>query len=78
MNLDEIRNQLVSELAAQQVDLKADGNKLMMEVISSQFDGLSKVKRQKMVYAILSERIGSGEIHAVSMITLTPEEAQNR
>jgi acid stress-induced BolA-like protein IbaG/YrbA len=36
---------------------------------------LNKVKRQQLVYSLLSERISSGEIHAVTMTTLTSDES---
>jgi acid stress-induced BolA-like protein IbaG/YrbA len=43
--------------------------------VSNEFAGLSRVKRQQKIYALLDDRIKSGEIHAVSMITQTLEEA---
>ncbi|MEK9871115.1 MAG: BolA/IbaG family iron-sulfur metabolism protein, partial [Gammaproteobacteria bacterium] len=36
---------------------------------------LNRVKRQQKIYALLDDRIKSGEIHAVSMVTKTPAEA---
>jgi acid stress-induced BolA-like protein IbaG/YrbA len=43
-------------------------------LVSEAFSGLSRVKRQQLVYSFLNEKINSGEIHAVSMKCLTPEE----
>ena len=49
---------------------------LAVEIVSDVFEGLSRVKRQQLVYKALNERIESGEIHAVSMRTYSPEEAK--
>lgn len=43
-------------------------------IVSPAFAGKRKLQRHQMVYAALGERMGR-EIHALSMDTLTPEEA---
>jgi len=40
-------------------------------VVSHRFESRSPVERQRLVYAVLSEEMG-GEVHALSMQTLTP------
>ncbi len=57
-----------------ELELNAEGNKLGLIIVSSDFEGLNRVKRQQLVYSKLNDKIQSGEIHAVSMRTLTPEE----
>ncbi|MBD3649303.1 MAG: BolA/IbaG family iron-sulfur metabolism protein, partial [Pseudomonadales bacterium] len=42
--------------------------------VSEGFEGLNRVKRKQIVYALLKGRIESGEVHAVTMKTLTPGE----
>jgi BolA family transcriptional regulator, general stress-responsive regulator len=42
-------------------------------VVSNAFEGLTRVKRQQMVYAILAEEL-KGPVHALSLKTLTPQE----
>ncbi len=74
MDLEEIRRTLTSGLEATMLEMEADGNRLVLSVVSDKFSGLNKVKRQQMVYALLSERISSGEVHAVSMVTRTADE----
>ncbi len=44
-------------------------------VVSEAFRGKLPLARHRMVYATLGERMG-GEIHALALRTLTPEEAQ--
>ncbi|MDX1570670.1 MAG: BolA/IbaG family iron-sulfur metabolism protein [Xanthomonadales bacterium] len=43
-------------------------------VVCPAFAGKSTLKRHRMVYATLGDKMG-GEIHALSFRTLTPEEA---
>ncbi len=43
-------------------------------VVCSDFDGKRSLQRHQMVYAALGEKIG-GEIHALSIRALTPEES---
>jgi BolA protein len=45
--------------------------------VSSRFEGLSKLEAQRLVYGILSEEM-AGEIHALSMTTLTPRQWDER
>lgn len=63
-------------LADAKVQAQLDGNKCQLSVVSESFIGLRTVKRQQLVYASLNHLIQSGELHAVSMQTLTPEEFQ--
>jgi BolA protein len=46
-----------------------------LDIVSAEFAGKSRVARQRLVYALLSEEL-KGPIHALSLITRTPEEAQ--
>ncbi|HEX5487645.1 MAG TPA: BolA/IbaG family iron-sulfur metabolism protein [Rhodanobacteraceae bacterium] len=43
-------------------------------VVSDAFAGKATLARHRMVYAVLGERMG-GEVHALSLRTLTPGEA---
>ena len=56
----------------------ADGVHFEATVVSPAFAGKPPLARHRMVYATLGERMG-GEIHALSLKTLTPDEAsQNK
>lgn len=74
MDLKEIRGILETTFGDDQIELQAEGNKLVLSVVSDKFEGLSRVKRQQLVYSLLNDRISSGEIHAVTMTTLTLRE----
>ncbi|GAB5389586.1 MAG: BolA family transcriptional regulator [Alphaproteobacteria bacterium] len=45
-----------------------------LTVISPDFEGVSRVQRQRMVNALLAEEL-AGPVHALTMTTLTPAEA---
>ncbi|HEY0230771.1 MAG TPA: BolA/IbaG family iron-sulfur metabolism protein [Dokdonella sp.] len=51
-----------------------DGVHFEARVVSAAFAGKLPLARHRMVYATLGDRMG-GEIHALSLRTLTPEEA---
>lgn len=54
--------------------VQGDGSHFQVTVICNTFEGLSRVKRQQMVYASLNELITSGRIHAVNLKTYTEQE----
>jgi len=64
-------------LSGCEIELQAEGNKVSLVLVSEQFSGLNRVKRQQLVYKLLDQKISSGEIHAVTMRCLTPAERNN-
>ena len=74
MDSEKIKEMLASSLGDCDIEVEATGNKLVLHIISEGFEGLSKLKRQKKIYAILNELVSTGEIHAVTMYTNTPSE----
>lgn len=73
MNLDDIKALITAKLDAT-VEVNGDGYHFQVTVVSPEFSGLSKVKRQQMIYGTLQEVIASGELHAITLNPLTPEE----
>ncbi len=53
-------------------DLRGDGDHYSALVVSSAFEGISRVKQHQMVYAALQGRMG-GELHALALQTATPD-----
>ena len=78
MDLEDIRQILETIFGGDQIEIQAEGNKLTLLLVSDKFEGLSRVKRQQLVYSLLNDRISSREIHAVTMITLTLQEQAER
>ena len=77
MDIEALRVVLLSGLSDCEIDIQMEGNKISLNLVSEIFAGLSRVKRQQLVYSLLNELISSGEIHAVTMRTVTPEEHSN-
>ncbi len=54
-----------------------DGQHFEAVIVSEEFSGLSRIQRQQRVNKTLGERM-TGEIHALSMKTFTPQEWQEK
>ena len=71
MNLEEIEK-LIKETFPDAIvkieDLAGDGNHYSAMVISSQFQGKSKIEQHKMVYNSLKGKMGN-ELHALALTT---------
>lgn len=78
-----IDNNKIETLLVEQEDIdlaKVDGDGYHYEitVVSPTFRNMSRVKRQQRIYALLKEWITEGSLHAVTMMTLTPEEWEKK
>ena len=62
------------DLPCQHLAVDGDGQHFTALIVSAEFAGLNRVRRQQRVNAILKPRFDTGELHALSMQTLTPEE----
>ena len=47
-----------------------------VRIVSAAFKGLTRVERQRRVYAVVADEMDAG-LHALALTTLTPEEAKN-
>lgn len=56
------------------VQVTGDGTHFEAVVVSGLFEGLTPIKRQRLVMETVREQIESGELHALSLKTLTPAE----
>ena len=75
MQPEAIRELIQAALPDAQVQvLGDDGVHFEALIVSAAFRGKLPLARHRMVYAALGERMG-GEIHALSLRTLTPDEA---
>ncbi|HTL77167.1 MAG TPA: BolA/IbaG family iron-sulfur metabolism protein [Casimicrobiaceae bacterium] len=71
-----IEASIKSGLACDEVEVGGDGHHFEARIVSPAFRGLSRVARHRLVYAAMGDRMRE-EVHALSMTTLTPEEAAN-
>jgi BolA protein len=53
---------------------RGSGSHWNLIVVSTQFEGRSLVERHRLVNAALAAELASGEVHALTMKTLTPAE----
>ena len=77
MNAEELESLIKAALPDAQVaieELRGDGDHYAALVTSSAFTGKSRVERQRLVYAALAGELAN-QIHALSLITRTPEES---
>ena len=72
---ESVKSGIEAGLACEHVEVIGDGQHFQAVVVSRAFEGKSRVQRHQLVYQALGERMRE-EIHALSMKTLTPEEAK--
>lgn len=75
MTESDIQQLIEQGLNCESVTVSGDGYHFEAVVISNAFNGKRPVARQQLVYATVQNHISSGELHALSLKTLTPEEA---
>jgi acid stress-induced BolA-like protein IbaG/YrbA len=73
---EQVRSYIEEGLHCDELRVTGDGEHFEVLIVSGAFRGKSRVQRHQLVYAALGDRM-RGEIHALSMRTLTPEEAAN-
>jgi acid stress-induced BolA-like protein IbaG/YrbA len=74
MHPDEIKKMIESNLPNSEVTVVGDGRHFEALVISSIFEGMSLLSRQRTVYGTLGENLLNGNIHALSIKAKTPQE----
>jgi len=73
MDPEEVKQLILAGLPDCEVMVKGDGSHFDAIVIGEVFAGKTPVQQQKLVYATVNDRITSGELHALSIKTYTPE-----
>lgn len=72
--MDYYSDEVEKAIPDSRADVTGDGSKFEARVISDEFEGLSTIKRHKMIYAVLDQHIKSGAIHALSIKAFTKSE----
>jgi len=70
----QIKTWISAGLPCEHLDVGGDGQHFEAVIVSREFVGMGRVQRQQRVNALLKERFDSGELHALTMQTLTPDE----
>ncbi len=74
MESEQIKKIIAAGLPCEGLHVEGDGQHFEAILVSSEFVGKNRVQRQQLVNALLRAYFDSGELHALSMKTLTPEE----
>jgi acid stress-induced BolA-like protein IbaG/YrbA len=74
MTEDQLAKIIEDGLTCEHLVVTGDGRHWAAEIVSPEFEGLSRIKRHQRVYAALGTRIQTDEVHALSMKTWTPTE----
>ena len=70
---DDIQRFIAQGLACEHIGVEGDGRHFFATIVSAEFEGTTRIARQRRVYAALGDRMRE-QIHALSMKTLTPAE----
>jgi len=76
MQAEEIKQILENALELTEVHVTGDGSHFQVIAVSNIFDGISRVKKQQMIYAPLKEQISDGSLHALTIKTFNDEQWQ--
>ncbi len=69
-----VKELIKNGLADAEVFVDGEGCNFSVTVVSHAFEGLPIVKCQQKVLATVQEPLASGELHAISVKTLTPDQ----
>ncbi len=74
---ESIQQDIAQGMSTTYLKVIGDGQHFEAVIVSDEFAGMSRIQRQQRVNKTLGERM-TGEIHALSMKTLTPQEWQEK
>lgn len=74
MHPEQVRAIIAAGIACAHLEVAGDGQHFEALIVSAEFVGKNRVQRQQAVNEVLRQHFNSGELHALSMKTQTPEE----
>ena len=74
MTSEELQTIIAANLPCEHLEVSGDGSHWFAVVVSSAFEGLTRIQRHHRAYDTVGNRIQTGEVHALSMKTHTPAE----
>ena len=74
MTSEELQAIIATDLPCEHLEVSGDGSHWYATMVSTAFEGLSRIARHHRAYATVGNRIQTGEVHALSMKTYTPLE----
>ena len=76
MQAEDIKKILEDTLTLDEVYVSGEGSHFQVIAVGDVFDGMSRVKKQQMIYAPLNAFIADGTLHALSIKTFNQEQWQ--
>ena len=73
-----IEERIKGKIPDAEIMLDGEGCSYKVTVVSRVFDGMTPVKKQQAIYATVNDWITSGELHALTIKTFTPEQWKNQ
>ncbi|MEF8701460.1 MAG: BolA/IbaG family iron-sulfur metabolism protein [Candidatus Accumulibacter sp. UW26] len=74
MQPEQVEKIIAAGLPCKHLQVAGDGHHFEALIVSAEFVGRNRVQRQQRVNEVLRPHFDSGELHALSMKTQTPEE----
>ncbi|MDN3696700.1 MULTISPECIES: BolA family iron metabolism protein IbaG [Vibrio] len=74
MDSTKVQQLLEEALGLQEIKVKGEGSHFEVIAVDACFDGMSRVKKQQLIYGPLTDYIQRNDIHALSIKAFTPEE----
>jgi acid stress-induced BolA-like protein IbaG/YrbA len=72
---DEISQKIRATINVTSVSVELDGNRALIEVVSTAFADMNRVQKQQAVYACIQEYLADGRLHAVTIKAQVPEDS---
>ena len=69
----QVETMIQTKLPDALVKVAGDGEHFEAIIVSTEFEGKSRVKQHQIVYSALTEAMASEAIHAIALKTYTPE-----
>ena len=76
MTAGEVKQILLASFPDAVINVNGEDANYSVDIISPEFENVSKLNRQKKILSCVKEQITSGEIHAFSVQAYTEEEYQ--
>lgn len=76
MDENTIKKTIETALTDATVTVTGDGYHVELCVVSRDFNSLTRILRHQLIYALFTEQIQRGDLHALTIKTYTPEEVE--
>ena len=78
MDIETIKEKLAQTLVLDECIVKGENGSFEVIAVGELFSGLTRIKKQQMIYGPLTEYITSNEIHALTIKAFSPDDWQKQ